>query len=127
VITTSTPGLEAHAVRRSLVRARWPIPDGRHPPRAVGRRARRPPLPGGDLDVVAMRYRFGAGGVAGAARSRGAPRPRARRRRAGLPDVVAGVRTTSPSGSASWPAGSRSSQSWDELVLAPDILDDVGR
>ncbi len=123
VITTSTPGLEAHAVRRSVVRARWPIPD------IATRRAlwadALPALPGGDLDVVAMRYRFGAGGVAGAARSAA---HHARERDAvepGFKDVVAGVQDNIAERLGELARRVEVRQSWSELVLSPDILDDV--
>ncbi len=123
VITTSTPGLEAHAVRRTVVRARWPIPD------IATRRAlwadTLPTLSSDDLGVVAMRYRFGAGGVAGAAR---AARHHAHERGVEAPafrDVVAGVQDNIAERLGELARRVEVKQTWDELVLSPDILDDV--
>jgi hypothetical protein len=123
VITTSMPGLELRAERRTIVRARWPIPD------ITTRRALWSAVAGGatdeELDLVAERYELGAGGIATAARSatrhashRGEARPR-------LDDIIAGVQDNIAERLGELARRVEVKQDWDELVLPPDTFDDV--
>jgi ATPase family associated with various cellular activities (AAA) len=123
VVTTSTPGLELHATRRSAVRVRWAIPD------IATRRAlwldAVPTLPPESLDVIAIRYAFGAGGVTASARS---AHHHAGHRGVGQPsftDVVAGVQDNIAERLGELARRVEVRQTWSELVLSPDILDDV--
>jgi hypothetical protein len=119
VITMSTPNLELRPERRMVVRARWPLPDPttrRHLwVDALGEEPNER-----DLDLVAHRYALGAGGIFAAARS-------ARHRSAApvLADLIAGVQDNIAERLGELAKRVEVTQTWSELVLPPETLDDV--
>jgi hypothetical protein len=122
VVTTGRPGFEL-PVARSLVRVHWPIPDTQTRRalwlRALGRDA---PAVEAELDDIAIRYRLGAGGVARAVES---ARLAAGFQPLSAHHVVDGIRANIAERLGELATRQEVSQSWDELVLSPDILDQV--
>jgi hypothetical protein len=126
VITVGRAGLEVPTRRRAILRQAWPVPD------AVTRRtlwahALDGAMADGQLDTLSMRYALGAGGIKTAVA--------AARHRSRIPSSTG----TSPT-FAQISAGVQDSiaerlgelaqrvvvrQSWDELMLPPDTMDDV--
>jgi AAA+ superfamily predicted ATPase len=120
--TASQPGLELPTTR-PLARVRWSTPDIATRTtlwqRALGRDAA---AVGEALDGVAIRYRLGAGGIGRAVASArllvgGAPVTAAH--------LVEGVRTNIAERLGDLALRQEVQQTWDDLVLAPDILDQV--
>ncbi len=119
VITTSAPNVELRAERRMVVRARWPLPD------AATRRDLWIDALGetpneAELDLVAHRYALGAGGIFAAARS-----ARHRSSTPTLESLTAGVQDNIAEKLGELAKRVEITQTWDELVLPPDTLDDV--
>lgn len=124
VITTSSPNLELGADRRTLLRARWPVPD------AITRHALWSDVlvevdDTAELDVIAHRYALGAGGIAAAARSayhharsRGNARPT-------FVDLVGGLQDNIAERLGELARRVEIKQEWSELVLPPDTHEDV--
>ncbi|MEZ4358827.1 MAG: ATP-binding protein [Kofleriaceae bacterium] len=134
VLTTSMPGLELGSSSRALVRLRWPLP-GVATRRALWARALEPrgpgagagPLTAAELDLLAERYRVGAGGVAAAVRSATARAARGARGPASptLPQLLAGVQDNIAERLGELARRVDVSQAWSELVLPADTRDDV--
>jgi ATPase family associated with various cellular activities (AAA) len=122
IVTAGRPGLEI-PVLRSLVRVRWNVPDTATRcalwRRALGRDAARLESA---LDDIAIRYRLGAGGIA-----RGVESARLIAGYAPLASghVVEGIRSNIAERLGELATRQDVTQSWDDLVLAPDILDQV--
>jgi hypothetical protein len=121
-VTTGRPGFEL-PVSRSLVRVTWAIPDtGTR--RALWLRALGSDAPAlePELDGIAVRYRLGAGGIGRAVKS-------ARLFAGAAPlagsHIIEGVRTNIAERLGELATRQEVSQTWDDLVLAPDILDQV--
>jgi hypothetical protein len=122
VITTSMPGLELHAQRRTIVRARWPLPD------VATRRALWTEATGEvgpELELVAARYALGAGGIANAARSAARRAGHRGEARPAFADVVAGVQDNIAERLGELARRVEVTQTWGELVLPADTVDDV--
>jgi len=122
VVTTGRPGFEL-PVSRSLVRVHWNVPDTATR-RALWLRALGPDAPALDaqLDGIAVRYHLGAGGIGRAvesARLFAGAAPLARGH------IIEGVRTNIAERLGELATRQDVSQTWDDLVLAPDILDQV--
>jgi len=122
VVTTGRPGFEL-PVARSLVRVHWNVPDTATR-RSLWQRALGPDAPALDaeLDGIAVRYRLGAGGIGRAVESA--------RLFAGVAPlaqshIIEGVRTNIAERLGELATRQDVSQTWDDLVLAPDILDQV--
>jgi hypothetical protein len=120
--TSRQAGLEL-PVARPLVRVRWSAPD------TATRRALWTRALGGDaaalapeLDGIAMRYRLGAGGIA---RALASARVIAGARPLDAAAVVEGVRTNIAERFGDLAVRQDVRQTWDDLVLAPDLLDQV--
>jgi hypothetical protein len=120
--TASRPGVEVPALR-PLARVRWSTPDVTTRralwTRALGADATRLAP---DLDGIAVRYRLGAGGIRRAVAS-------GRLLAAAAPltphHLVEGVRTNIAERLGELATRQEVAQRWDDLVLAPDILDQV--
>ena len=124
VVTTSTPGIDLHAAARMGLRTRWPLPDVATR-RELWGHAVHDALEPAALDLVAIRYEMGAGGIHDAARSathraqqRGEPHP-------ALPDIVAGVQDNIAERLGELAQRVEVRQEWSELALSPDTHDDV--
>jgi hypothetical protein len=119
VITMSTPNLELRPERRMVVRARWPLPDPATRRNlwvdALGEEPNER-----DLDLVAHRYALGAGGIFAAARS-----ARHRSPAPALADLIAGVQDNIAERLGELAKRVEVTQTWSELVLPPETLDDV--
>jgi len=120
VVTSSRAGLEL-PVRRPILRLPYTIPETATR-RALWVRALGPAAAEGaaDIELLAMRYRLGAGGIGrtvGSARllAGGAPMT--------TPHLVAGVRSNIAERLGDLARRLEVRQSWDDLVLAPDLLD----
>jgi hypothetical protein len=115
LVTSALPGLEL-AVQRPVVRVGYAAPDVATR-RALWQREVRGDV---DVDLLAMRYRLGPGGIQRAARS-------ARLLAGGQPlttsAVVAGVRSYVAERLGDLAQRVEVKQSWDDLVLAPDLQD----
>jgi len=121
-VTSGRAGLEL-PVTRPLVRVRWNVPD------TGTRRTLWTSALGDDaarldphLDGVAHRYRMGAGGIGrsvASARLIAAPAP------VEASHLVDGVRINIAERLGELAVRQETSQTWDDLVLAPDILDQV--
>ncbi|MCW5807670.1 MAG: ATP-binding protein, partial [Deltaproteobacteria bacterium] len=120
-LTSSRADLEL-PVARPLVRLRWRAPDTATRRalwlRAIGEGT----LPDAELDRVAFRYRLGAGGIERASAS-------ARLLAAGAPlsagHLVEGVRLNVAERLGELATRHEVTQTWDDVVLAPDILDQI--
>jgi hypothetical protein len=124
VVTTSTPALELGTERRTLLRARWPVPD------AITRHSLWSDVLGeldasAELDVVAHRYALGAGGIAAAARSAHHHAQRHGRARPAFADLVDGLQDNIAERLGELARRVEIRQAWSELVLPPDTLEDV--
>jgi len=121
VITTALAGLELPVVR-PLVQLRWPVPDvGTRRALWVGALGLHA-LDGAALDGLAMRYRLGAGGI------RRAVATARLYAGAGTPSVghlVEGVRANVAERLGELATRQDVTQGWNDLVLAPDLLDQV--
>jgi ATPase family protein associated with various cellular activities (AAA)/winged helix domain-containing protein len=120
VVATTRGPLADLATTRPLVRLRWPTPDAATRrtlwSRALGA------SPAIDLDLLAQRYRMGAGGIA---RSIACARLAASDRALTTSDVVAGVRAHIGEQFGELAVRVDVHQTWADLVLPPDILDQV--
>ncbi len=120
--TAGRPGLEL-PVTRTLARVRWTVPETATR-RAIWGRALGG-LAGGvaaDLDGIAMRYRLGAGSIERAVASAqliAGDAPLA------TGHLVEGIRANIAERLGDLAMRQDVTQSWDDLVLAPDILDQV--
>lgn len=119
VITVSAPIVELRPEHRMVIRARWPLPD------AATRRQLWIDALGespndADLDLVAHRYMLGPAGIFAAARS-----ARHRSSRPLLEDLTAGVQDNIAERLGELAKRVEVTQTWEELVLPPDTLEDV--
>ncbi len=121
-VTAGHPGLEL-PVTRPLVRVRWSVPDTATRrslwQRALGGDAGRMAA---DLDGIAERERLGAGGIGRAVRS---ARLVAGTAPVDAGHIIEGVRTNIAERLGDLATRQEVQQTWDDLVLAPDILDQV--
>ena len=122
VVTTGRPGFEL-PVSRSLMRVHWTIPDTATR-RALWLRALGPDAAAVEpaLDDIALRYQLGAGGIGRAVESA--------RLVAGFAPlaaghVIEGIRANIAERLGELATRQEVKQTWDELVLAPDLLDQV--
>jgi hypothetical protein len=126
---TDASGIDVGCRSRTVLRARWPLPD------VDTRRALwsdrldedgiADALTEHELDQIAVRYQLGAGGIEQAARSaqqrasqRGAPRP-------GFSDVAAGVQDNIAEQLGELTRRIEVRQQWSELVMSSDSIDDI--
>jgi ATPase family protein associated with various cellular activities (AAA) len=120
-VTVRDPSRELR-VARPMTRVRWATPDAATR-RSLWQHALGADASAADLDEVALRYRLGAGGIQRAVAS-------ARVAACGAPlrasDVISGVRTHIAEQLGELAVRQEVTQSWDDLVLAPDISDQVG-
>ena len=123
VVTASTPGIDLHASTRTSLRLRWPVPEPATR-RALWERVIDGALAPDALDLVAMRFEMGAGGIRDAAHSAS---HRARQRGAvpGLDEVIAGVQDNIAERLGELAQRVDVRQDWSELALSPDTHDDV--
>ncbi|MBW2277571.1 MAG: ATP-binding protein [Deltaproteobacteria bacterium] len=126
VVTSTRPGLEL-TTQRPLLRVDWPVPD------FTARRklwshfldAESEALADG-LDEIALRYRLGAGGI-----ERAADAARLIRHSRGddvgleIGDLIEGVRNNIAEHLGELAKRIEVTQSWDDLVLSQDLLDQV--
>jgi len=124
VITTSTPRLELMAVRRTVLRARWPIPDAitRH---TLWSNALGDASAATELDVLAHRYALGAGGIVAATRSAKYHADHEGRAIPELSDLVSGIQDNVTERLGELASRVVVKQEWSELILPPDTEDDV--
>lgn len=108
---------------RPLVRLRWNVPstDVR---RALWVQALGGEDLGADLDSIAMRYRLGPGGIARAVASARLSRPGGEGALSAA-DLIAGVRHNIAEGMAGVATRVEVTQTWDDVVLAEDTMDQV--
>ena len=124
VLTSARPGLDL-GLERNVLRVDWPVADTATRralwERALGEEAARI---GDDLDRLSLRYRLGPGGIA---RATTAARIIARPDGGRLEEahIVAGVRNNIAERLGSLARRVEVSQSWDDLVVSPDILDQI--
>jgi hypothetical protein len=126
VVTGSRVGIEI-PVSRSLLRVDWPVAD------TATRQALWTQYLAGDADQLAaelaelaLRYRLGAGGIEKAAEAaRLIARARGNGSGLGMRDLIDGVRNNIAERLGSLATRVEVKQSWDDLVLSPDILDQV--
>jgi hypothetical protein len=121
VVTTALAGLDLPTTR-PVVRVRWPVPDvqTRHAlwTRAAGGLS-------GDEDAfkaLAMRYRLGAGGIG---RAVAAARVYAGQTQPSPAHLTEGVRSNISERLGDLAVRVEVHQTWSDLVLAPDLLDQV--
>ena len=119
-LVTLERGLEV-AIARPLVRVSVPTPPVATRRALWDRALGDAPVTVAEREQLAMRYRLGPGGVGAAlatARRLGSGAPR-------LPDVVAGIRNNIAERMGGLAQRVEVKQSWDELVLGADTLDQV--
>ncbi len=124
VLTSARPGLDL-GLERNVLRVDWPVADTTTR-RALWERALGADAAGvGDaLDGLSLRYRLGPGGIARAtAAARIIARPDGDRLKAA--HIVAGVRNNIAERLGSLARRVEVDQSWDDLVVSPDILDQI--
>jgi ATPase family protein associated with various cellular activities (AAA) len=114
------PGGVELRCHRPVFRTRFDVPDAATRGRLWRAAASEAAVSDAELEGLAARYRMGAGGiaraVASAALEAGAP---------GLPQLVEGVRATILARLGDVAQRREVAQGWEDLVLAPDILDQV--
>jgi hypothetical protein len=125
VLTTSQPGIDFGS-RRRLLRVVWPVPDTTTR-RALWVQALGDDAAGvgADLDMVAHRYRLGAGGVRRAVETSRLIAQAHDGAGLGIRDLVEGVRNNIAERLGGLASRVEVRQSWEDLVLAPDTLDQV--
>jgi hypothetical protein len=121
VVTVRDSGAQI-VTRRPLARVRWSVPDAATR-RSLWQRSLADDAPNiAGLDETALRYRMGAGGIQRAVQS---ARLAAGDQPLSTPHVVTGVRTHIAEQLGELAVRQDVKQSWDDLVLAPDIADQV--
>jgi AAA+ superfamily predicted ATPase len=109
---------------RPLVRLRWNVP-GTEVRCSLWQQALGAAQLGREIESIAMRYRLGPGGIRRAVASGRAARPSG----TGLPltpaELIAGVRHNIAEGMAGIATRVEVTQTWDDVVLAEDTLDQV--
>jgi hypothetical protein len=124
VVTSSTPGIDLHSSTRMVLRARWPLPDV-ITRRELWVRASHDALVPEQLDLVAIRYEMGAGGIYDAARSATHRAEQRGEAAATLADIIAGVQDNISERLGELAHRVEVRQEWSELALSPDTKDDV--
>ncbi|HSN24660.1 MAG TPA: ATP-binding protein [Kofleriaceae bacterium] len=127
-VTSRMPGLNLGIAGRRVVRVRWPVPAVASRRElwldALGEDAK--DLPHDELDEVALRYRLGAGGITGgAAAARALREARDPTSKLTLHDVQEGIRNNIAERLGDLATRVEIHQTWDDLVLPTDTLDDV--
>ena len=128
VVTARMPGVDLRLAGRRLVRVRWPAPTTALRRElwvdALGEDASG--LSDPELDEIALRYRLGAGDIAGGAN---AARSIRESRDAGSAltthDLREGIRNNIAERLGDLATRVDISQTWDDLVLSPDTFDDI--
>jgi hypothetical protein len=124
VLTTSLPGMDFGAQRR-LLRVTWPVPDTTTR-RLLWAQALGHDAGHADLDGVAHRYRLGAGGIRRAvSTSRLIAESRTDASTLETHDLIEGVRNNIAERLGGLASRVEVRQSWDDLVLAADSMDQV--
>ena len=127
-VTSRMPGVDLGVATRQLVRVRWPVPD------TASRRALwadalgddAAAIPPTELDQVALRYRLGAGGIlGGAAAARALREARDPNAKLVMHDLQEGIRNNIAERLGDLATRVEISQTWDDLVLPPDTMEDV--
>jgi SpoVK/Ycf46/Vps4 family AAA+-type ATPase len=122
------PGIDLGVATRGITRVRWPVPD------TASRRALWGDALGDDaasisaaeLDQVALRYRLGAGGIlGGAAAARALREARDPTAKLEMHDLQEGIRNNIAERLGDLATRVEILQTWDDLVLPPDTLEDV--
>jgi Mrp family chromosome partitioning ATPase len=127
-VTSRMPGIDLGVSGRRLIRVRWPIPGTQHRrelwDRALGDDAATLGAP--ELDTFALRYRLGPGGISGGA---AAARTIREARDPASPmtphDLQEGIRNNIAERLGELATRVEIKQSWDDLVLPPDTMEDV--
>ncbi|HUH05143.1 MAG TPA: ATP-binding protein [Kofleriaceae bacterium] len=125
VVTGNQHGIELPLTRRML-RVEWPVADT-----ATRRKLWQSYLPAdavrlaSELDSLALRYRLGAGGIERAASTAGLIARSTAASEIGAPHLVAGVRNNIAERLGSLATRIEVKQSWDDLVLSPDTIDQI--
>jgi hypothetical protein len=120
-VTALQVGLEL-PTRRSVLRVSYPAPDVPTRRRLWQLRLGSETTADREIDACATRYRLGAGGIA---RAIGSARLLAGDAPPSGPQLVQGLRMTIAEQLGDLAQRQDITQRWDELVLAPDILDQV--
>ncbi|MEO6777392.1 MAG: ATP-binding protein [Kofleriaceae bacterium] len=127
-VTSRLAGVDLGVVDRRLVRVRWPVPA------TTSRRELWIDALGDDalalapdaLDQLALTYRLGAGGISGgAAAARALREARGPDSKLTLHDLQDGIRNNIAERLGDLATRVEIGQTWDDLVLPPDTLDDV--
>jgi len=123
VLTSSRPGLELH-IKLNVLRVDWPVADTSARRKlwtlALGANAE---ALGDDLDQLSLRYRLGPEGIARAHTAARLIAPTGQP--LGLSDLITGVRNNIAEHLGSLAKRIEVSQTWDDLILAPDIMDQI--
>ncbi len=127
-VTSRMPGVDLGVAGRRVVRVRWPVPVVASRRElwldALGEDAK--DLPHDELDEIALRYRLGAGGIiGGAAAARALREARDPTSTLTLHDVQEGIRNNIAERLGDLATRVEIHQTWDDLVLPADTLDDV--
>jgi len=127
-VTSRIPGIDLGVANRKLLRVAWPVSDtgSRRAlwTKALGEDAAT--LPAEELVFVAHRYRLGPGGILGGASAALALREARDPASAITPhDLQDGVRNNIAERLGELATRIEVKQTWDDLVLPPDTLDDV--
>jgi hypothetical protein len=126
-LTTKMPGIDLGVADRRVMRVLWPVPvtETRRElwVRALGHDAG--DLDGKGLDSLALRYRMGAGGIQGGAGAARAIRDARGTGALELHDLQEGVRNNIAERLGEVATRVEIKQSWEDLVLPPDTLEDV--
>jgi hypothetical protein len=126
VVTSNKPGIEL-PLARPLLRVEWPVAD------TATRRALWQGYLGdpdatrlaAELDSLALRYRLGAGGIERAAAAAALIARSTTAAELGAPHLVAGVRNNIAEHLGSLAVRVEVKQSWDDLVLSSDVMDQI--
>jgi hypothetical protein len=118
VVTSAMPALDL-GTDRPIVRVRWPLPDSPIRRLLWDRAA---DAPTGDLDLVAHRYRVGAGVIQRAVAS---IRAQHGKRKLDANDLAYGLRHNIAEDLGGLASPITVTQSWDDLVLADDTRDHI--
>jgi SpoVK/Ycf46/Vps4 family AAA+-type ATPase len=127
-VTSRFAGVDLGVAERRLVRVRWPVPATASRRElwvdALGDDAST--LQAEELDQLALRYRLGAGGIiGGAAAARALRESRDAASKLNMHDLQEGIRNNIAERLGDLATRVEVGQTWDDLVLPPDTLEDV--
>jgi adenylate kinase family enzyme len=127
-VTSRMPGVDLGVADRRIVRVAWPVPGTASRRelwlRALGDDATS--LPETDIDQLSLRYRLGAGGIGGgAAAARTIREARDPSSALTMHDLQEGIRNNIAERLGELATRVEVKQSWDDLVLPPDTMEDV--